>query len=128
MSRFLKFSLTGIAGTILDLAVFTFVLYLSDNSTLSRSAGYLFGTMWAFMLNRSWVFKSSSDFTRLIHFSLLYLTSGLLAVAIQWGFGLINSQSLGIPIGYALGLMVASTINFLGMKYLVFRSHVTNSD
>lgn len=120
MNRLFKFALTGLAGTLLDFTVFTFALVLTGNSTLSRATGYAFGTLWAFLLNRSWVFQSASGTSRLIPFVLLYLATGAIAVTIQWGFGNDQIMGVGVFVAYGLSIGVASTINFFGMRYLVF--------
>lgn len=116
----LRFATTGIAGTALDFLVFNLVLMLSGDSILSRSSGYVFGTLWAFIVNRSWVFRSDVGISRLIPFLLVYLTSGVLAVAIQWGFDVLELEYIQVFTAYGIGLVMSSLINFFGMKFLVF--------
>jgi putative flippase GtrA len=118
MSRLVKFALTGIAGTILDFLAFNLVLVLTGHPALARGIGYVFGTLWAFFLNRSWVFKSQNGLSSLIPFLALYGSSGFVAVAIQS----VLNESLGVFLAYLLSLAVASVMNFVGMRFLVFRS------
>lgn len=117
MKRLVKFAVTGIAGTILDFLAFNLVLLLTGNPVLARGVGYVFGTLWAFFVNRSWVFKSQNGISSIIPFLLVYGSSGFVAVAIQ---SFLNASS-GVFIGYLISLMVASVMNFLGMRFLVFR-------
>lgn len=121
MKRLIRFSLTGVAGTLLDFAVFTMALGFTGNSAISRALGYACGTIWAFLINRSWVFNSTSGLSRLFPFLLLYFTTGTIAVAIQASFELVAMPRFGVFVAYGLSLTVASTINFLGMRYLVFK-------
>ncbi len=116
MNRLIKFAVTGIAGTILDFLAFNLVLLLSGNPVISRGVGYVFGTLWAFFVNRSWVFNSKNGISSLVPFLLLYGSSGLVAVAIQ---SLLATS--GIFLAYLISLLVASVMNFLGMRFLVFR-------
>ncbi len=118
MSRLVKFALTGIAGTILDFLAFNLVLVLTGHPALARGIGYVFGTLWAFFLNRSWVFKSQNGLSSLIPFLALYGSSGFVAVATQS----VLNESLGVFLAYLLSLAVASVMNFVGMRFLVFRS------
>ena len=122
MNRLFKFALTGVVGTVLDVTVFTIALGLTENSSISRALGYACGTLWSFLVNRSWVFESASGMSRLIPFLMLYLATGAIAVTIQWGFGVAQVPAIGVFVAYGLSLVVASTINFIGMRYLVFGS------
>jgi putative flippase GtrA len=117
MSRLVKFAVTGIAGTILDFLAFNLVLLLTGNPVLSRGIGYVFGTLWAFFVNRSWVFKSKNGISSIVPFLLLYGSSGFVAVAIQSFLDGISS----VFIAYLISLLFASVMNFLGMRFLVFR-------
>jgi putative flippase GtrA len=118
MSRFVKFAVTGIAGTILDFLAFNLVLVLTGHPVLARGIGYVFGTLWAFFVNRSWVFKSQNGISSLIPFLALYGSSGFVAVTIQ---SFLNEGS-GVFIAYIFSLVVASVMNFVGMRFLVFRN------
>jgi putative flippase GtrA len=118
MSRLVKFALTGIAGTILDFLVFNLVLVFTGHPVLARGIGYVFGTLWAFFVNRSWVFKSQNGISSLIPFLALYGSSGFVAVTIQS----VLNESFGVFIAYLFSLIVASVMNFVGMRFLVFRN------
>ena len=117
MSSLGKFAVTGLAGTILDFLAFNLVLLLTGNPVLSRGIGYVFGTLWAFFVNRSWVFKSQNGISSIFPFLALYGSSGFVAVTIQ---SFLNESS-GIFIAYLCSLVGASVMNFLGMRFLVFR-------
>ena len=103
--------------TILDFLAFNLVLLLTGNPVLSRGIGYVFGTLWAFFVNRSWVFKSQNGISSIFPFLALYGSSGFVAVTIQ---SLLNESS-GVFIAYLCSLVGASVMNFLGMRFLVFR-------
>lgn len=118
MKRLVKFTVTGIVGTILDFLAFNLVLLLTSNPVLARGVGYVFGTLWAFFVNRSWVFKSQNGISSIVPFLLVYGSSGFVAVAIQ---SFLNASSI-VFITYLISLLVASVMNFLGMRFLVFRS------
>ena len=118
----IKFALTGAVGTALDGAVFALGLALFANATLARALGYAMGTSWAFAINKKWVFRSNAGWSRAIPFSLLYLTSGSLAVALQWWVSLHSLDLSSTLVGYFLTVIIASSINCLGLKFIVFRS------
>ncbi len=119
--RLLKFSLVGIAGTSLDFAVFFLSLFVGMAPSVSRAMGYIVGTLWAFFLNRRWVFKSMGNLTRLLPFILTYLVSGSAAVCIQ-SLGPAGSiDTAGVFPVFLLSVAVAALINFLSLRYYVFR-------
>jgi putative flippase GtrA len=119
--RPLRFVLVGVIGTTIDLAIFSICLMLGIGSLLSRSVGYVAGTIWAFFLNRNWVFRSSSGWIKLFPFSLTYLVTGSIAVFIQ-SLGPSESEPLDIVFLIYLGsVLVSATINYLLLRQIVFR-------
>ena len=121
MARLIRFAITGIAGTALDFLFFTLALNAFENSTLARCIGYLFGTLWAFIVNKSWVFASDSGISSLIPFLLLYGSSGVMAVTIQWVFASLELEAIQVFTAYVISLIFATAVNFLGMRLIVFR-------
>lgn len=120
--KVLKFALVGLAGTVFDFLAFYSCLLLGLEPIFSRGVGYLVGTLWAFFLNRSWVFNSSSGWTKIAPFSITYLFSGSVAVFIQT-LGPNQSEPIGLVLStYATSVLVAASLNYFSLRYLVFRN------
>jgi putative flippase GtrA len=119
--KVVKFALVGLVGTALDFVGFYSCLSLGLDPIFSRGVGYLIGTLWAFFLNSSWVFNSSSGWTKIAPFSITYLFSGSVAVFIQT-LGPNQSEPIGLVLStYATSVLVAASLNYFSLRYLVFR-------
>ena len=117
----LKFALVGIVGTGLDLTVFSLSLLVGLGSTVSRALGYFVGTLWAFLLNRRWVFNSQRKWPELIPFTLTYMFSGSVAVFIQ-SLGPEGSDDTGgVFLVFGISVTIGALINYFSLRYLVFR-------
>ena len=119
--RLLKFSLVGIAGTSLDFAAFSLSLLVGMAPSVSRAMGYFVGTLWAFFLNRRWVFNSTGNLAILFPFILTYLVSGSAAVLIQSLGPTDSNDTTGVFLAFGFSVAVGALINFLSLRYFVFR-------
>ncbi len=121
LNKLVRFALVGVVGTGLDLTVFSLALLLEFGPAVSRATGYLFGTLWAFFLNRKWVFNSQTSLSRFIPFSLSYLFSGFIVVFIQ-SLGPEGTEfNGGVFLAFGISVAIGALINFLLLRYLVFR-------
>jgi putative flippase GtrA len=120
-SKLLKFALVGLAGTALDFAVFFLFFLVGMAPSVSRAMGYSVGTLWAFFLNRRWVFNSTGNLARLLPFILTYLVSGLAAVLIQSLGPTDSNDKAGVFLAFGVSVVVGAFINFLSLRYFVFR-------
>ena len=119
--KLLKFALVGLAGTALDFAVFFLSLVAGMAPSVSRVMGYSVGTLWAFFLNRRWVFNSTGNLAKLLPFILTYLVSGLAAVLIQSLGPAGSNDTAGVFLAFGFSVVVGASINFLSLRFFVFR-------
>jgi putative flippase GtrA len=118
--RIAKFGVVGLIGTGFDFAVFTLLTFSGLDGTISRAIGYVFGTVWAFFLNRGWVFDYRNRNSRAVSFSLTYLFSGIAAVWIQ-SSGPNNNELTSITFfWYGVSVIIAASINYLALRLVVF--------
>lgn len=121
MLKLMRFSLVGLAGTLLDFLIFSVVLLSFQNPTIARALAYLMGTIWAFFLNRNWVFNHERNFSRVIPFLSTYGLTGALAIYIQYLFEVTSNTLLNSYIGYFSSVLMTSILNFLFLN-IVFRN------
>jgi len=120
-SQLSKFLAVGIFCTGLNYLSFLFLFKLADvNFLIASSAGYLFGLLFGYSLNRSWTFKSNiSSITIKISYFLMYvfsLVTGLVMLnMLVVKLNLLTEIANIIVIGYT------TILNFLGIKFLVFK-------
>ena len=126
--QFLKFSLVGGVGFVVDAGTF-FILthYLGGGLVSSRFVSSLvFGMTTTFLLNSLLTFRgygSGSIFSRYLRFAAANIIGNLLNVGTH--AVLVENLSLfhRIPLlGVVAGTFVGLVFNFTGSKYFVFRS------
>jgi putative flippase GtrA len=123
-SRQIKyFLLIGIITVIIDYSTYRALNFFLANITVAKFFGFVFGTMFSFIANRNITFESKKYFwAHLSKFCLLYLTSmsvNIFLNNISLVF-LINYTSK-LHLSFLIATIISATINFLGMKYIVFK-------
>jgi putative flippase GtrA len=128
MRQFVKFSIVGASGFIVNLVVFTVLQRLDPQHSLPThfdvlyTIGFFSGGVSNYYLNRIWTFRSTGHVFRE---SAQFLTVS----AIAWGISLGLAQLLGPFLGHGHKLWFVSTVagifvNFFVNKYWTFR-HVS---
>lgn len=118
------FVIVGFITVIVDFSVYRTVYYFSSISIeAAKTAGFVIGTIFAYFANRLGTFKHI-DYSRgtALRFTLLY-TSTLTVNA------MINTITLNafankfaaIEMSFLVATAFSSVVNFIGMKYFVFR-------
>ncbi len=124
MSRqLLRFLAAGITAVAIDFASYWLLMAAGMAVAPAKALGFLTGAAFAYIANRDWTFRAQGSAAVLLRFTLLYLFS-------LGGNVAVNEVALAIlPIGenarvaaFFLATLVSATINFLGMKFLVFRA------
>lgn len=125
---FLKFLVIGGISTILNYAVFFLLFHrFAIYYVLASAAGYVAGVVVGYLFNRHWTFAADKALHRQSREFMLYCTVYvislltsllLLAALVDW---------LGLDARVANGLVIAvsTLINFIGLRFMVFkqRSH-----
>lgn len=118
-----KFLLIGSITVLIDFTTYRGMVVFNPNVSFAKSLGFALGTGFSFFANRNITFKVINDFcSHLIKFALLYLISMLINVLIN-GISLdfFSKSDIKVQISFILATLISATINFIGMKYLVFR-------
>ena len=122
LKRILKFGLTGVANTLVDVGV-CWILnqLLGMNIYLANVIGYGAGMLNSYLINRSWTFASrdrlfSMQLVRFLLVNLSALALSTLLIRLLTGFGL---GDMWAKLG-ATGITLV--VNFLASRFWVFRS------
>jgi putative flippase GtrA len=118
------FVLVGCITVLIDFLVYQSLL-LSNTLTveIAKGGGFVIGTCFAYFANRAWTFRTeqSSRFS-LWKFLILYPVTLVINVTINSATLTILAESLiEIYVAFGLATMVSASLNFVGMKYVVFR-------
>lgn len=122
------FLLVGGSTVLIDYASYEVLgRVLAVPVDLSKAVGFLLGTVYAFFANRTWTFGHQGSARQSAwKFALLYATT--LGANVGVNAALLYPAWCALPRSWAFigATGVSATLNFLGMKYLVFRPPQAN--
>lgn len=122
LKEFLKFCLVGGLSTGLNYLVFFTTIYLLGfDPVLAFLLGYICGFLFSFKFNKQFTFKSDGrHLTEIAKYVAVYVFSLLLGLSLL-NF-LVNISGFEPTIGFVLTIAVTTLANYLGSKFLVFKS------
>lgn len=114
-----RFAASGVVNTTLGVCVIFALTWLGVHYILANVGGYMVGLVTSFLLNKHWTFRAQghrqAELLKFIGvFAAAYLTN--LAV-VTFTIEVLGGAS---PAAQLLGVACYVTLNFLGMKSLVF--------
>ena len=117
-----------IIGTItvgIDYLVYIFFYNNFFGNSISKSIGFIIGTLFSFYSNKKYNYKIKGNTYRyLIYFLLLYFVTLFLNVFINKNLILILSNNFyRIQISFLIATVIYATMNFLRMNFLVFKKN-----
>lgn len=126
----IKFLITGGISAVIDLGL-TWLFQIALDllaPTEARTVGFVAGTLAAYILNRRWTFRAAPSKRRFVAVALTYGVTYMVNILLtRWGFAYFDDR-LGWPSTVALvatfvvAQLVASLINFLVQRFLIFRN------
>ncbi len=125
--RIIKFGFVGVFNTLIDWAIF-FVLttFLSFSASLSHIISYSCGTVFSYVGNKFFTFKSKSKVT-LVE-TAKFVAVNLISLAVSTAVIFVFADKLGwnelmakIP-----ATVAAMAVNFLGNRFFVFNKEIEN--
>ena len=122
-NSFVRFLIVGLISTGLNFSLYVLVFLTTNNITLSSIFGYLIGISTSFYFGKIWVFNSGHPFKALeiVRFLTVYFLGGLrMTMIIIW---LNQDLNFGYKISWIGGIIFSIINNYLGSKYLVFRTY-----
>tara|TARA_B100000795_G_C22774604_1_gene429431 strand:+ start:164 stop:574 length:411 start_codon:yes stop_codon:yes gene_type:complete len=127
--EFAKFLVVGSLTVGFDFLVYLGLMSAAITTTdIAKLLGFLSGTIFAYVANRLWTFKSPNEVaiaSSLWRFSLLYSFTLLVNVAVNSFFlGFLNGKIYQIQHAFLIATCLSALLNFLGMKYFVFKSEI----
>jgi dolichol-phosphate mannosyltransferase len=123
-STFIKFLIVGAVGVIVNLGFFTILLNMGVNKYLASPAAIQISIISNFLLNNYWTFRSRNTADSIRIRGVKYNIVSLLSLAISYvAFILL---SVAFPHTHPvfiqfLGIIPATTVNYLGNSYWTFR-------
>ena len=120
-----RFLLVGITTVIIDLSAYSFLLFLELDTYISKGISFNIGALFAFYANKNFTFKSNTKSPfKFILFLILYLATLSVNVSLNEKIlSYIGKSDMSLFIAFVIATAMSATINFLGMKYIVFKSN-----
>jgi putative flippase GtrA len=116
------FIIVGILTVLIDYLVYFLSRKLIINTSQAKTFGFLSGTVFAFLINRSITFKNHNNiWDHLYKFLILY--SATLFINVTINNNLLNwftDFQYKVQLSFVIATLTSATINFIGMKYFVF--------
>ena len=93
------------------------------NTPAAKAAGFLAGTVFAYAANRFWTFgRNAHAAGSFMRFGILYaLTLGVNVLVNSAALFLLDNLAFQVQMAFLLATGTSATLNFIGMKFFVFR-------
>lgn len=118
--RFVGF---GVLSAGVDFGIYDLLLHFGLWADAAKAISFICGTITAYALNRRWTFDSSGGAAPAFRFAVLYSTTFFVNVGVNAaGLALLNGQSWRVPVAWVIAQAVATVINFVLLRTVVFRS------
>ena len=121
-----RFLIVGGTTVLIDLIYYFILIYMGFDTPLSKGVSFSVGAVFAYFANRNYTFQSSmGGFFRFTVFILLYLSTLAVNVVSNEIVLKLTSQINGsLMISFLIATSLSATLNFVGMKYIVFKAKI----
>jgi len=116
------FLVVGITTVLIDFTVYRGLVWSGLPISAAKSAGFLAGTIFAYVANKVWTFGRPSHSPGSVwRFALLYsVTLGANVLINALALRALEGSALAVQIAFLLATGTSASLNFVGMKYFVF--------
>ena len=123
-SRVGRFLLVGGTTVLIDFSVYVVLLLIEVEISMAKGVSFSVGAIFSYFANRGYTFKSQRKNTLgFILFSILYgLTLAVNVGANELVLFALDETQLFIIFAFLVATGLSAALNYLGMKYVVFKS------
>ncbi|MDQ7991524.1 MAG: GtrA family protein [Propionicimonas sp.] len=125
-TQLLRFVVTGGLSAVVDYGLLVALMAWGLDHNLAKALSFVAGTTTAYLINRRWTFQAGPSKRRFAAVVALYALTfavqvGLFAVLYPWLLGLTGSVLAAQTVGFVIAQGVATTVNFVVQRTLIFR-------
>ena len=119
-----RFLIVGFTTVAIDLAVYRILLLLDVPTEPAKGIGFIAGTIFAYFANKLWTFDRAKGGRNVFAlFVALYVTTLIINVGVNSGvIAILGEAELALALGFLIATGTSATLNFLGMRVIVFRN------
>ncbi len=127
-TQLIRFVLTGGLSAVVDFGILSILMALGLGHTPAKAISFVFGTTTAYLINRRWTFRADPSRQRFLAVVILYAATfavqvGLFALLYPWLLREGLSAALVRVIAFVIAQGVATTVNFIVQRAVIFRLH-----
>jgi putative flippase GtrA len=118
-----RFVVFGVISAGVDFGIYELLLHFGLWADVAKAISFICGTITAYVLNRRWTFDSKGGAAPAFRFAVLYSTTFFVNVGVNAaGLALLpSSASWRVPVAWVIAQAVATVINFVLLRTVVFR-------
>ena len=118
------FLLVGSTAVLIDFSVYITSLFIGIEISMAKGVSFSMGAIFSYFANREYTFKSQRRNTSgFVSFSILYgLTLAVNVGANELVLFILGEAQLFIIFAFLMATCLSAVLNYLGMKYVVFKS------
>ena len=120
-----RFLLVGTLTVAIDLCFYRLTMFAGLFTGAAKATGFIVGTIFAYFVNRTWTFSAAGSMSlgEITKFAAVYGTALIANVVINAAvLGLVGTGEVALIIAFLSATAISATLNFFGMKLLVFQS------
>ena len=118
-----RFLIVGITTVLVDFVVYLLLLFFDFETGLAKALSFSSGAIFAYYANRSYTFQSKrKGLLRFILFSALYILTLTINVGVNGSaLSALGATQFFIIFSFLIATTLSAVINYIGMKYIIFR-------
>ena len=121
-STFTRFLIVGFTTVCIDYITYFLLININFRVSIAKLLSFLAGTIFAYFLNKKVTFKVKGSSIQFFLFLCLYLFTMLINVVTnEIILEIIYNSQRKFEIAFFVATSASSCINFLGMKFLIFK-------
>lgn len=121
-----RFIIVGFTTVAIDFAVYGIILLFDTPIAPAKAIGFIAGTIFAYFANKLWTFdRAKGGKNVFVLFTALYLATLAINVVVNSAVIVLISETEWAFLGaFLVATGTSATLNFLGMRSIVFRKHI----
>ena len=118
-----RFLIVGITTVLVDFVVYLLLLFFDFETGLAKALSFSIGAIFAYFANRGYTFQSKrKGLLRFILFSALYILTLTINVGVNGSaLSALGATQFFIIFSFLIATTLSAVINYIGMKYIIFR-------
>jgi putative flippase GtrA len=119
VSKMVRFGLVGIANSVIDLAIFSILLWLAVVPLIANLLGWFGAVCFSYFANSRWSFERSRDLDGPRSALRFFTLGAIITLGVSSGAIVALGNLIGVVPAKVIGLAVAAVISFLAARWSI---------